>query len=124
MVLLELLASKATVLLLPCSLKRPGNGLCNALDPFISGTIPLCSTLVELFCLASNFASQGKGFSTLHGSAEHPDLDLALVFHVVSLQSPRPLPESISSVETTQPLGVAGVKPQITHNDVHMLNSY
>ena len=123
LVLLVLLASKASVLLLPCSLQRPGNGLFHAPGPWISGTISLHASLVELFCLASNFASQGTNFSSGHGSAKPPDLDLASVFHAASWKSPRPLLELLSSAMTTQPLSVAGAKPQTIRDVVCLLSS-
>jgi len=94
LVLLGILTSKALVHLLKYSSQRPGNGLCHALDLYISGTIPLRIPPVKLFCPALNFAFPGKNFATAHGSIEPPDLDLASVFHAVSLKSPRPLPES------------------------------
>ena len=67
-VMLELSALKALVLLLQYGSQRLGNGICHAPDPSISGTIPLLTPLVELFCPPSNFASLGKEFSIAHGS--------------------------------------------------------
>ena len=71
--LLGLPVLKASFLLLQYSLQRPGRGLCHAPNPCISGTIPLSAPPVELFCLASNFAFQGKYFATAHGSVEPRD---------------------------------------------------
>jgi len=73
--------------------------------------------MVELFCPASDFASQGTDSSTVHGSIEPPDFDLASEFHGVSLQSPRPLPELLFFVMRMQPLSVVVAKPK-TPRDV------
>ena len=93
-VFLEFPALKASTLLLQYILQRPGNGLYRALDLYISCTTPLRAPPVELFFPASNFAFQGKDSATVHGSAELLDSNLASVFHAVSLQYPRSLPES------------------------------
>ena len=59
----------------------------------------------------------------MHGSAEPPDLDLALMFHAVPFQSERPIPESLSSIVIVQPSSEAGAKPQTICNVVHLLSS-
>ena len=123
-ILLDLLTSKALVLVLQYSSQRLGNGLFHAPEPCTSGTIPLRAPPVELSYPASKFSFQDKDFATAHGSIEPQDFNLALVFHAVSLQSPRPLPESLSFIVTAQPLGVVGAKPRTIHGVVHLLSSY